>query len=121
MQIGDKIRKVREAKGLSQKQVALSLAMDQAQYSRVENGKTDPSFSNVSKIAGALGIELSELFKSDDVFRDINSYDKSLIEKLSIIDKLEDKEKQAFYSILDALIAKKRMKDTLSTAIGLAS
>jgi len=121
MQIGDKIRKVREAKGLSQKQVAISLGMDQAQYSRIENGKTDPSFSNVTKIAGALGVELSELFKSDDVFRDVNSYDKSLIEKLSIIDKLDDKEKQAFYSILDALIAKKRMKDTLSTAIGLAS
>jgi transcriptional regulator with XRE-family HTH domain len=95
--------------------------MDQAQYSRIKNDKTDPLFSNVSKIAGALGVELSELFKSDEVFRDINSYDKFLIEKLSIIDKLDNKEKQAFYSILDALIAKKRMKDTLSTAIGLAS
>jgi hypothetical protein len=58
-------------------------------------------------------MELSELFKSDDVFKDVNSYDKSLIKKLSIIYKLDDKEKQAFYSILDALIAKKRMKDTL--------
>ena len=121
MQIGDKIRKVREAKGLSQKQVALSLGMDQAQYSRIENSKTDPSFSNVTKIAKALGIELSELFKSDEVFKDVNSYDKSLIEKLGIIEKLDDKEKQAFYSILDALVAKKRMKETLSPAIGLAS
>lgn len=121
MSIGDKIRKVREAKGLSQKQVALSLGMDQAQYSRIENGKTDPSFSNVTKIAKALGVDLSELFKSDEVFKDVNSYDKSLIEKLSIIEKLDDKEKQAFYSILDALVAKKKMKDTLSSAIDLAS
>ena len=51
----------------------------------------------------------------------MNSYDKSLIEKLSIIEKLDDKEKQAFYSILDALVAKKKMKDTLSSAINLAS
>ena len=105
----------------AQRQVALSLGMDQAQYSRIENGKTDPSFSNVTKIAKALGVELSELFKSDEVFKDVNSYDKSLIEKLSIIEKLDDKEKQAFYSILDALVAKKRMKDTLSSAIDLAS
>lgn len=121
MQIGEKIRKVREAKGLSQKQVAFSLGMDQAQYSRIENGKTDPSFSNVAKIANALGVDLSELFRSDEVFKEVNSYDKSLIEKLSIIDKLDEKEKQAFYSILDALIAKKKMKDTLTNAIDLAS
>jgi transcriptional regulator with XRE-family HTH domain len=53
MHIGDKIKKVREAKGLSQKQVALSLSMDQAQYSRIENNKTDPLFSNVVKIANS--------------------------------------------------------------------
>ena len=82
-------------------------AWTRLQYSRIENSKTDPSFSNVTKIAKALGVELSELFKSDEVFKDVNSYDKSLIEKLSIIEKLDDKEKQAFYSILDALVAKK--------------
>lgn len=51
----------------------------------------------------------------------VNSYDKSLLEKLYLIDKLEAKEKQAFFSIMDALLAKKKMKDTLSDAIGLAS
>jgi len=49
------------------------------------------------------------------------SYDKSLIEKLILIDKPNAMGKQALYSIPDTLIAKKRMKDTLSSAIGLAS
>lgn len=57
----------------------------------------------------------------DEVFKDINSYDKTLLEKLNLVEKLEDKEKQAFYSIMDALISKKKLKDTLSNAIGLAS
>jgi hypothetical protein len=34
---------------------------------------------------------------------------------------LEDKEKQAFFSIMDALLAKKKLKDTLAKAFGLAS
>lgn len=119
--IGTKIKKAREAKGLSQKEVALSLKMDPAQYSRIENGKTDPSFSSIEKIAKALGVDLSDLFKADEIFKDANSYDKSLMEKLSLIEKLEDKEKQAFFSIMDALLAKKKLKDTLSDAIGLAS
>jgi len=38
----------------------------------------------------------------------VNSYDKSLIQKHGVIEKLEDKEKQAFYSILNALVAKKK-------------
>jgi transcriptional regulator with XRE-family HTH domain len=121
MLIGDKIKKVRETKGLSQKEVALSLKMDPAQYSRIENGKTDPSFSSIEKIAKALGVELSDLFKAEEVFKDVNSYDKSLLEKLSLIEKLEEKEKQAFFSIMDALLAKKKLKDTLANAIGLAS
>ena len=121
MIIGAKIKKVREAKGLSQKEVALSLKMDPAQYSRIEHGKTDPSFSSIEKIAKALGVELSDLFKADEVFKDADSYDKTLMEKLSLIDKLEDREKQAFFSIMDALLAKKKLKDTLTNAIGLAS
>lgn len=121
MQIGANIKRIREAKGLSQKEVALSIKMDSAQYSRIENDKTDPTFSTIEKISNALGIELSELFKADEVFKEVNSHDKTLLEKLNLIEKLEDKEKNAFYSILDALIAKKKLKDTLSDAINLAS
>jgi hypothetical protein len=73
--------------------------------------KTDPTFSTIEKIAKALGIELSKLFKADEVFKEVNSYDKTLLEKL------EEKEKQAFYSIMDAFIFKKILKDALSNAI----
>jgi len=51
MKIGDKIKKAREAKGWSQKEVALSLQMDQSQYSKTENNKNDPHLSSIEKIA----------------------------------------------------------------------
>jgi len=60
-------------------------------------------------------MELSELFKVDEMFKNVNSYDRTLIEKLEV------KEKQAFYSIPDALIARKKLKDTLSNAINMVS
>jgi transcriptional regulator with XRE-family HTH domain len=62
MSIGENIKMVREAKKLSQKQVALSIDMDPSQYSKIEKGKTDPSVSTVEKISAALGVSLSELF-----------------------------------------------------------
>lgn len=89
--------------------------MDQAQFSRIESGKTDPAFSTIEKIAQALGVQLSEV-NADDIFKEVNSYDKSVIEKLALVEQLEEKEKTAFFSILDALVSKKKLKDLLSNA-----
>jgi transcriptional regulator with XRE-family HTH domain len=116
MDIGNKIRTAREAKGLTQKQVAIEIGMDQSQYSNIEKGKTDPYTSTVEKIAKALGMTLSELFSSDDIFREVNSQDKSLMEKLRLVELLEDEERKSVFNIIDGLFAKKKLKDTLSNA-----
>ena len=121
MNIGEKIKKVREAKGFSQKQVAIMLDMDQSQYSKIENGKTDPTTSTLEKIARSLGVEVPVLFASDDIFKDVNSADKTLMEKIRLIEQLDDKERVSIYNIVDSLFAKKKMKDTLSSAINMAS
>jgi len=119
MELGDCIKKIREAKGLSQKEVALSCKMDMGNYSRIENGKTDPSFNTVVKIAKALGVELYELFNINNTYKDISTYDKTLIDKLTLVEQLDKKEKQAFFVMLDALVNKKRLKDALNNAISL--
>ena len=120
MNLGTNIRKIRDAKGLSSKEVALSCKMDPAQYSRIENNKTDPALSSLVKIAKALGISIAELFSADEVFKDVNSIDKTLMEKISLIEQLDKKEKAAFFTMLDALVAKKKLKDNLSNALQLA-
>jgi len=120
MNLGSNIRKVREAKGLASKEVAISCKMDPGQYSRIENNKTDPALSSLVKIAKALGVSVSELFAADDIFKDVNSVDKTLMEKISLIDGLDKKEKAAFFTMLDALVAKKKLKDNLSNVLQLA-
>lgn len=119
MELGKILKTVREAKGLSQKELAGLLKMNQAQYSRIESGRTDPSFSAVEKIAKALGISLPELFKANEIFKDVNSFDKTLMEKINFIESLEDKEKQSVYNIIDSLIAKKKLKDNIQNLASL--
>ena len=117
MDLGSSIKKVREAKGMSQKEVALACKIDNSNYSKIEGGKTDPAFSSVVKIANALGVPLYDLFKADEVFADVNSFDKSLMEKMALVDHLDKKEKTAFYAVLDAFLGKKKMKDALSNVL----
>ena len=105
------------SKGLSQKEVALACKMDTGNYSRIENGKTDPAFSSVVKIANAMDVELIDLFQADQILKDINSFDKSLAEKLAFIEGLDKKDKLAFYAVLDAFIGKKKLKDALSNVL----
>ncbi len=117
MQIGKNIKRIREAKGLAAKVVALSCKMDTGHYSRIENDKSDPSLSSLVKIANALGVSVAELFTADETFKDINSVDKTLMEKISLIELLDKKEKTAFFAVLDAFVGKKKLKDSLSKAL----
>jgi transcriptional regulator with XRE-family HTH domain len=116
MEIGERIRKIREARGLSQKEIAAIIKMDQSQYSKLEKDKTDPSVSTLAKVAKALGSQLSDLF-SDDLLRDVGSYDKSVMEKISLIDSLDEDEKKSLFKIIDGLSSKKKMKDSLAKAL----
>jgi hypothetical protein len=60
------------------------------------------------KIAKALGVSVAELFSADELFKDVNSVDKSLMEKIALIEQLDKKERSAFFVMLDALEPRKK-------------
>jgi len=116
MNVGENIKRIREAKKLSQKEVISAIGMGAAQYSRIENGKTDPSVSTMERIAQALGVELAKLFTSDTI-QEISSYDKTLMEKIRLMESLSEDERKTIFTILDAFVGKKKLKDTLSNVL----
>ena len=117
MDIGSNIKRVREAKNLSQKEVITAIDMGAAMYSRIESGKTEPSLSTLEKIAKALGVSLVELIQTDESMNDVNSVDKSLMEKVRLMEALNDEERKTIYTMLDAFIGKKKLKDALSNVL----
>ena len=62
VRLGQRIKDLRNAKGISQEKFALSIDMDRTYYASVENGKRNISINNIKKIADGLGITLEELF-----------------------------------------------------------
>ncbi len=61
MSVNEKIRLIREAKHLTQEQVAEKLGISPAAYGNVERGDNDPKFSKLKKIAEIFEMNLSEL------------------------------------------------------------
>lgn len=57
------MRRLREAKGLSQGALAADAGIYQELVSRIENGRGNPELDTLGKIADALGIEPRELFE----------------------------------------------------------
>lgn len=117
MNIGENIKRIRTAKSLSQKEVLTSANLDAAQYSRIENGKTDPSVTTLERICKALGVSLADLFTTDKDLKDVTSFDKSIMEKVSLIDSLPKDEKQTIYTMLDAFVSKRKLKDALKNVL----
>ena len=60
--LGQRIKYLRNEKGLSQEKFALSIDMDRTYLASVESGKRNISINNIQKIANGLDITLEELF-----------------------------------------------------------
>ncbi len=112
--IASNIKRLRELKKASQKEVSADSGVPQGQYSRIENGKVEPSVSTLEKLAAVFEVSISEFFKTDMMEDDVNL---PLLEKVKLIDQLEDEEKNALLKMIDITISKKRMKDNLSNML----
>ena len=59
--LGAALRDARDARGLSQVDVARTLAVKQSYVSELETGARNPSFSTLLRLCDALDVELTEL------------------------------------------------------------
>ena len=62
--LGDKVRKYRRQKGLSQEQLGAMVGFSQSKISKIENGDWD-SLGDLRLIAKALGVKLKELIDDE--------------------------------------------------------
>ena len=59
--IGERIREIRESKGISQQDLAAACNFEKSNMSRIEAGKTNFTISSLYKISMALDVKLAEL------------------------------------------------------------
>jgi transcriptional regulator with XRE-family HTH domain len=64
--IGQRIKELREASSMSQKDLSYAADLDRSYIASVENGQRNISLVNIEKIATALGVTLKEFFNDGE-------------------------------------------------------
>lgn len=59
--IGEKIKRLRQSKGMTQQTLADECDIEKPNLSRIENGNTNPTIKSLWKISNALGVKLKDL------------------------------------------------------------
>ncbi len=65
--LGERIKFLRESRGLSQKVLSELSSLSQATIAQIETGRKDPSVLTLRKLAGALDTDIATLFASENV------------------------------------------------------
>lgn len=85
--LGERIRELRKAKGLTQEQLAELVGVEPRHISRVEGGYNSPSIERLARIAEVLEVPIQELFNfmhlndSEDRMKDIDAVIRGMSEE----------------------------------------
>ena len=116
MPLGERIKELRTEHGWSQGELAEHVGGDARQISRYENGRITPSLDAIVRIAEVLNVSIDYLAIEDAPRRPLHVADHGVAERLGVLDELTDEDRASLLNVLDALVAKTRMKAIVGTA-----
>ncbi len=85
MTLGERIKKVRNEKNLSLRDLAANLELSASFLSQIEQGKASPSIENLKKIANSLDCKVSYLIEDEEEKKDtvlIRAKDRNVVESM---------------------------------------
>jgi transcriptional regulator with XRE-family HTH domain len=109
MNIGEKIKKLRQEKDVSQAVLGEIVGVHEKHISRYERGISRPSSEVLRKMAEFFGVSMNFLVGEDDFYSE-NPDDNELLDYFEEANQLEDEDKNIIKGVLDAIIFKAKMK-----------
>ena len=80
MNIGNKLRSIREMKGFTIYKLSKETGISQNHIGDIELGKRQPTFDTLSRLLAPLGVSLSEFFNEETEMLYLSDEEKRLIE-----------------------------------------
>ncbi|WMJ75329.1 helix-turn-helix transcriptional regulator [Cytophagaceae bacterium ABcell3] len=112
MSLANNIKRLREERGVLQKQLATEIGLGISHYNKIENGQREASVEILDKLAKFYGITIDQIVHmGKSVPKEVTVEDKTASEQLRLLSELDEKEKSIIYSMIDCMLTKKKFKD----------
>lgn len=112
MNIAENIKKIREEKGLLQKQVATHIDVSKSTYSKIEKSLRDVTVIELHKIAELFNITVDQIINYDDGLpKEIILEEKNEDERFKLINNLDEEDKNTILKIIDKMLTTKKFKE----------
>jgi transcriptional regulator with XRE-family HTH domain len=113
----EKIKELRDTHGWTQNELADKLGTDGRMISHYEKGKNIPSADILIKIAELFNVSIDYLLIDRIPKRPLNQNgDVELLEKISEISNLPEKDKEMIKHMINSIITKNKLKELATTA-----
>jgi transcriptional regulator with XRE-family HTH domain len=111
-QVGLNIKDIRVKKGLMQKEVTAAADLHSANYDKMEKGEREPSVEALGKISKLFDMTINQIINYEgDIPQGVTVEDKSVLERMKLIEQLEEEDKKALFRIIDGMLTKSKFKD----------
>jgi len=100
METGEKIRKIRQLKDLSQEYMAMQLGISQNHYSRLERGESKISQERLQEITNLLDVEEEDILSFDDYLSLNKGNSSKKIKKIASIINIWENERRLYKIII---------------------
>jgi len=115
MSLADNLKRLRKKRGWSQTQLAEQIGSHLSHINRIETGKYNPSLDVVQKLAAVFDVTIDYLVSdTDEDFKEVRIEDKNLIERIKLIDSLEQDDKTALIRVIDSMLTKKKILNLIT-------
>ncbi|MFH1384661.1 MAG: helix-turn-helix transcriptional regulator [Candidatus Omnitrophota bacterium] len=109
---GKKLRKAREARGLTQKELADKVGISQRMMNYYENKSTYPPVKLIPKLCKLLKISSDELLGIKNLPKDeLYTADKNLLRRFNTVKNLSERDKRNVFAFINALRTKRKSTD----------
>jgi transcriptional regulator with XRE-family HTH domain len=115
MSLADNLKRLRKKRGWSQTQLAEQIGSHLSHINRIETGKYNPSLDVIQKLAGVLDVSIDYLVSdTDEDFKEIRIEDKGMMERVKLIDALDEEDKTALIWVIDSMLTKKKILNLIT-------
>lgn len=112
MNIAENIKRIREEKGLLQKQVATHIDVSKSTYSKIEKSLRDVTVIELHKIAELFNMTVDQIINLDDgIPKEVILEEKNEDERFKLINNLDEDDKNTILKIIDKMLTTKKFKE----------